>query len=134
MKFIIVIFDTDKQQFQLRRCVMNNKELLNELKKLATKSNIKIINNNHTIFDSLVIITMSTISMGNENGLVIDLYRQYKSLSNMCYNYLDEEDELDNYVELTSIFELCKHIIDMLDIKKIIINEPKGYNFRRNIY
>ena len=113
---------------------MNNRELLKELKKLATKSNTRIINNKHTIFDSLVIITMSIISMGNENGLITDLCKQQRSISNMCYNYLDEQNELNNYLELKDILDICNNIFDMLDTNKIIINEPKGYNMRKLFY
>lgn len=98
---------------------------LKELKKLATKSNGKIINNKHTIVDSLVIITMSIASMGNEKGMVCDLDRQWKYIANRSWDYLESLENNTNEIEL--IIELCSSLYYDLDEEKIIIKEPEGY-------
>jgi len=106
---------------------MNNNELLKELKKIATKSNTRIINNKHNIIDSLVSITMAIASAGTENGMVTDLSRQFIRTSKMCYNFLDNNSDLKNHKELKYILKLCNDIYEKLDDGKIIIIEPIGY-------
>ena len=103
---------------------LGNHQKLKDLKKLATKSNTRIINNNHTIIDTLVISTISLLSNGNENGsiryldkLIIDIFRRAEKYIN----------ELDYYEEEYDIFILCKSVYKSFNNQDFIIKNPKGY-------
>lgn len=103
--------------------VINNQKL-KDLKKLATKSNTRVINNNHTIIDTLVVSTILLLSYGNESGsmqyldrLIIDTFRRAE-------NYINK---LDHYEEEYDIFILCKSVYKSFDNQDFIIKNPKGY-------
>lgn len=101
---------------------MDNKKL-KDLKKLATKSNTRVINNNHTIIDTLVISTISLLSYGNEIGsmryldiVIIDTFRRAEK-------YIDKLDHCENEYY---ILILCKSVYESFDNQDFIIKNPKG--------
>jgi hypothetical protein len=106
-----------------------NKELLIRLKKEATKSNTKIINNHHTVIDSLVSITMTIAAMGTAEGIVTDLSKQFNIMVTMRYNFLDTVSE-SNYNNAEYIIYLCNTIYNKLDNQDFAVAEPKGYKYR----
>ena len=105
---------------------------MKKLKKLATKTKTKIINNKHSIFNSLVSVSMVLISIENINRVITDLWKQHRSLSNMCHKFIDNT-EVD-CKELQDIIDICDSILNSIDEKEIVFNEPKGYIRRKMFY
>ena len=101
-------------------------ENLLKLKKVATKSMTKVINNKHTIIDTLVITTMSLVSHGNESGTDLTLDKAVREHIYHAEKYIDSIDD----IELEEVLELCKSIYNAFDIEEISISIPKAYGNR----